>query len=81
MEAPTMTTIQIQGYKRHSPYFAAQLLENGELIHTARCKTNYPERKISVEDNLGNQGSIYITFNIEADMHNLLKEWYDKQPN
>lgn len=74
-----MTSIQMNGYKQQSPYFAAQLLKDGEPIHAARCKTNYLQHKISVEDNLGNQGSIYITFNVEADMHNLLETWYNAQ--
>ena len=72
-----MTSVQMQGYKQKSPYFTAKLLDDGELVHTARCKTNYLQHKISVEDNLGNQGSVYITFNLEADMHNLLEQWYN----
>lgn len=76
-----MTSIEMHGYKQKSPYFVARLFDNEQLIHTARCKTNYHQHKISVEDNLGNQGSVYITFNVEADMHNLLETWYNAHSN
>ena len=76
-----MTSIEVQGYKKQSPYFAVHLLDDGQQVHTANCKANYPQRKISVKDNHGNEGSVYITFNLNRDLHNMLKEWYDKQPN
>ncbi len=69
--------IQIKGFKKGSPYFVAKLLDKdtNQQLNAANCKIDFSYNEVTVTDLEGNTDTVFVTYNMEKDLHRLLEGW------